>query len=173
MRVTALIVLSLFAWASQAAVYRWVDADGTVHFSDQPHAGAQEIMVEPLPTVPSVQAPRSKEVPAIRARYERFEVTKPAQGESIRANDGRVSVSLVLSRGDRIDLALDGKPLPEVGSALSFNLSNLARGGHTVQASVVDAAGNSVISTPAVTFYVLRAIAAPKPPPPPAPKASN
>src|SRR5271154_797219 len=46
---TVLLLAALgtcWALAAQATVYRWVDADGVVHFSDQPHQGATEIQVQ-------------------------------------------------------------------------------------------------------------------------------
>ncbi len=153
--------LGLLSWACQAAVYRWVDAEGTPHFSDQPHAGAQEIEVPPLPTVPALRPPPPPAPPqAATPVYKHFEVISPTTEQAVRANNGRVSVRLALSPslrpGDRISLVLDGKPLPGASHTLTFELSNLARGGHTVQGSIVDANGRAVISTTPVTFYVLR-----------------
>jgi len=43
----ALLCLGLALSLSAAAqVYRWVDADGNVHFGDQPHQGAQKVPAE-------------------------------------------------------------------------------------------------------------------------------
>ena len=35
---------------ASTTVYRWVDEQGIVHFSDQPHPGAQKMRVEDAPT---------------------------------------------------------------------------------------------------------------------------
>lgn len=55
MRITAFILMLTFAAAAQAEVYRWVDEDGTVHYSETPPAGAQTQKVAPpsTPTDPS------------------------------------------------------------------------------------------------------------------------
>jgi len=47
MRMTALaVLLVLFASTAQAKIYRWVDKNGTVHFSDKPYSeDAQEIKI--------------------------------------------------------------------------------------------------------------------------------
>lgn len=42
--VTALLVPTALAAAD---VYRWTDAQGTVHYSDQPHPGAEAVTVDP------------------------------------------------------------------------------------------------------------------------------
>lgn len=61
-----LVTLALFAApppADTAAVYRWTDAQGIVHFSDRPDdaPGAERIEVRPPPAVP---APPRGEAPA-------------------------------------------------------------------------------------------------------------
>lgn len=38
--------VSMPATDAAAAIYRWVDQDGTVHYSDQPRAGAEKVGVE-------------------------------------------------------------------------------------------------------------------------------
>lgn len=48
-----LAVLLALAWPAMAGVYRWRDADGRMHYGDQPPAGVQ---AEPLPLDPSPPA---------------------------------------------------------------------------------------------------------------------
>ncbi len=48
--------------SGSTTVYRWVDADGVVHYSDHPQPGAQRLQIRPAPTfheppVPAVSAP--------------------------------------------------------------------------------------------------------------------
>ena len=52
MRVHPVTLLPLTLWllsgvAMAATVYKWVDAQGVTHYSDQPHPQAQEINVQP------------------------------------------------------------------------------------------------------------------------------
>ena len=53
--------------ALQAKLYRWVDEAGVVHFSDTPHAGAQEVRPQRVETVPARKAP-FLEIPFVRRR---------------------------------------------------------------------------------------------------------
>lgn len=48
MRITLLLVVALLAAPLvEAGIYRWVDADGTVHFDAQPRPGAEQVQVRP------------------------------------------------------------------------------------------------------------------------------
>src|ERR1017187_7466811 len=55
-----LVALSLLALGGSglaATTYRWVDAQGVVHYSDTPHPGAQEIEGGGRPALPRPAAP--------------------------------------------------------------------------------------------------------------------
>src|SRR5579885_1213618 len=56
--VTIILLASGTAFAA-TTVYRWVDEQGVVHFSDQPHPGAQKLRVEDAPTFAAPPAPRT------------------------------------------------------------------------------------------------------------------
>jgi len=48
-------LLLLTAPPATAEIYRWVDAQGRVHYSDKPHEGADEVVIKPAaPTDPEV-----------------------------------------------------------------------------------------------------------------------
>lgn len=54
------LALALAPLAAQADVYRWVDANGQEHYSDQPVEGAELIRTtNPRPQVPSSTPPRT------------------------------------------------------------------------------------------------------------------
>ena len=43
------LTLSLMSGVAMAAtVYKWVDAQGVIHYSDQPHPEAKQIDVQPI-----------------------------------------------------------------------------------------------------------------------------
>src|ERR1700722_14919056 len=56
---TLLFTLMSFACslALAATVYKWVDENGTVHYSDQPHANAQKVEVQAAQTYPATATP--------------------------------------------------------------------------------------------------------------------
>jgi len=172
-RVIAIFLLAACATAG-AEVFRQVGPDGEVSFSDTPAPGAERVNVDPaqsvtLPPVPKRAAgigqsngkseADKKQVPA------RFAILEPTNGESIRANNGKVTVSLslqpALMPGYTIDLVVSGGGRENVysGATLNFNLSDLSRGEHTLLARLKNGRGDQVVEAGPVTFYVLRVAA--------------
>jgi hypothetical protein len=67
------VLLALAAGAAQAQVYRWVDAKGTVHYSNAappPGVKAQTLAIDAKPGAP---APESAECYTVRCQGERME----------------------------------------------------------------------------------------------------
>lgn len=90
-------------------------------------------------------------------------VTRPAPGEVVHDNAGRVNVAValeddaVLPRGYAIRLLLDGAPAAPDRRARSFELEGVDRGEHRLQAMIVDEDGRVLARSPSVDFTVWRA----------------
>ncbi len=68
---------------AQTGVYRWVEPDGTVIFTDQPRPGAEQLNIEPTQTVPPPEAilpgqPKAAEDKGAEAEYKQFVIVSPA-----------------------------------------------------------------------------------------------
>lgn len=163
--------------AATAEVYRWVDDQGRVVYSDQPHPGAEKIDSRAVQTIPSVAPsstavqPQPPQPQGIASGYLTFAIIAPADQENIHnPDDGNVTVSVMLqpsldvARGHRLVLKVDGNRSDETTKTTEFVLHNVDRGTHQVQALVVDGNNDVVKSTPPVTFHVHRTIARPKAP---------
>lgn len=161
-------------------LYRWVDAQGVIHYSDTPQPGAEKVEVSEAQTFPSSPAPGSElAAPAASAAiYRSCEIEQPQSQQSIYAPETvGVAVRLVpeLRDGDQLAVSVDGQDLPSVdGSSLVFQIPMPERGAHTVQAVVRDAEGHALCTSTPVTFYVRRpSVLSPQsptathPPPPP------
>ena len=177
-RSLAFLVLSGVPLLASAAIYKWVDADGTVHFSDTPREGAEEVHVAPPQTysaprfAPITPRPAEPEAPAA---YERFELLAPADDAALRENTGAITLSFAVDpplktgAGHRLVVLLDGKPVSESKSA-TLTLENVDRGTHSLQGQIVDARGTVLISSPSIMVHLLRhsilnpPAAAPSPP---------
>jgi hypothetical protein len=96
---------------------------------------------------------------ALARPYHSVTIGEPAPNATIFDNTGNVAVvittSPALRTGDRIALDIDGRPMPP-RSQERFKLSGLERGEHTLKAGVIDANGDSLISSALVTFYMWR-----------------
>ena len=174
MRYLTLSLLILFMPAVHADVYRSVDKDGHVVYSDKPSQGAEKIEIKDAQTIhlptagPFRYQPPAKEAPP---RYSSVAISSPGNDESIRQNSGdvtvQISVSPGLKSGDVISLLMDGKEVAS-GPASSVTLKNVDRGSHTLQARVLGSDGSTWASSESVTFHLLRhSVLTPKPPPGP------
>lgn len=158
------IMLLASAAVSAGTIYKWVDGQGTIHYSDQPRPGATELQLESSPRV-SPPAPSVASVPVSTRvatdtpfRYDSCSITRPANEETLpNAFSASVAwqISPALRPGDRVTLALDGKLLAGVSpTGTSFTITPIDRGAHTLMVSILDADGRGVCQSAAVTFYV-------------------
>lgn len=168
--------LLLLAGNAAAAMYKWVDEHGNVHYSDTPHKDARELNLPPLPTYqpPAVSeptAPAAEEKPADNKpkaeqkkerQYETVAIEVPATDATIRSNSGAVSVRVKLyprldnEAKHRIRILIDGKPGDKTYNSGNVIVEGVERGTHTVQAEVLDSAGNVLKTSAAVTFHLLK-----------------
>jgi Domain of unknown function (DUF4124) len=150
--------------AVSATVYKWVDDNGVVHYSDQPHENAQKVELKapqtysapktPTPPPQSTRGPASKQAPA----YQTCAISEPANDQVFMNTSevtAGVSVQPTLRPGDSVVVTLDGQNVPGVpASGGQFLISPVDRGTHTMQMVVKDPTGATVCSSASVTFHV-------------------
>jgi hypothetical protein len=167
--------LSLLSTTSVlAAVYKKVNPDGSVEYSDVPQNDASEMDLKPIHTVPALKLP-----PAIPAKkttdqevdvthYSELNIISPKNDEAIRSNDGSVTASANLNpplrslQEHHIEWWLDGNKV-EKAAGLSLELENMPRGTHQLQVRVVDFDRKTLIESETISFHVMRAIIKPSP----------
>ncbi len=157
--------------ASQVArggeIWRGTDEQGNVIFSDQPIPGGKRIVVPPVQTFEALPVPRgSRASPPSPAPgqtappYRVLEIASPADGEPVRANNGRVEVRVrlepELAPGHEILVLLDGVPAGAPARSPLVALENVSRGTHTLTVMVRDGDGRELVRSPPVTFHLLR-----------------
>ena len=167
MRLFILVTILMAAGTVQAQAYRWVDEDGIVHYSDKPREGAERVALpsdnkvtrrnRPAP-VPSAR-PRTadnEQAPAGPFKYESLDVASPAPEETLWNIEGVLDVSLslrpALRKGHRVRVYFDGKEQMVRGT--SFQIEEVYRGVHNLQAEIVDATGKLMIRSVPNRFYV-------------------
>ena len=160
--VTLLLLLSSLALA--ATVYRWVDEDGVVHYSDQPHPNAEKLQVHAAQTY----KPSALDTPggggggaspgAAPAPYQGCAIVQPQNGQAFANVDSLtvvVQTDPQLHQGDKVYVTVDGQALNGGNpTGQQFVLSPVDRGTHTAQAQVKDSTGAVQCQTPPVTFEV-------------------
>jgi hypothetical protein len=161
------VIFVLLAQAVQADVYKSINADGEVVFTDVPAEGAEPVKLpglstyKPSPVVVKHGSPVTGEAEDDdEGPYESLKVTSPEDDATIWDNQGIAKLTLALEpalltkSGHQIQYFLDGnaygKPLPR----LSRTYRDIDRGTHTLSAEVVDGEGNVVISAEPVTIHL-------------------
>jgi len=163
---TILVLLGLLATTVAAAeTWTWTDDEGVVHYSDRPQPGATLIVIEEPNTSQSLSrrsstaganADGATEEEAATPRYETFEIVSPGAEETLWNIEGVLNVSLSLSPGlqpgHQVRVYFDGNP--QIVNGTSFQLQEVWRGVHNLQAEVLDEAGKMLIRTRPNRFYV-------------------
>jgi hypothetical protein len=158
-----LIVLSVLSAStvSGAPAWRWVDSEGTVHYSDRPVPGATQIELSGAQTFNAPpRTPTSTTVTSAQpaARYQLLEIASPAEQETLWNIGGTLPVSVQieppLALAHRIDLLYDGQPLNLRATGTSFTLTDVFRGTHTLQAVIRDSTGTELQRSPVRNFVV-------------------
>lgn len=162
MRTLILLFVLAAATATATEIYRWVDADGQAHYSDQWQPGAERIQVQESPAYspPPAAAPAGRVAAAAapRSAYQELEIASPAQEQVLWNIGSQLPVSIrlepALQSGHELRLFLDGQQQDLPAGSLAVTLSEVYRGMHTLRAEVVSAAGESLITSPTRTFMV-------------------
>jgi hypothetical protein len=162
-----IILLGLFAGSgAHAQAYTWTDENGVVHYSDLPQPGATEVDLGQYSAPTATQARPARPVTPVTSRddepepevfsYESLVVASPAAEQTLWNIGGLLNVSLALSPalrpGHQVRVYFDGNPR-EV-SGLSFQLQEVYRGAHNLQAEVLDENGRLMIRSQPSRFYV-------------------
>jgi hypothetical protein len=161
------LISLLAAGAVLAQAYKWVDEDGVVHFSDRPREGAEEVELPEAPRRPPPPPPTTRQAAAGQAageaapeeqpfRYESLTIGSPLAEETLWNIEGVLNVQLnlqpALQSGHRIRVYFDGEP--RMVNRTSFQIDEVYRGVHNIQAEVIDEAGTLMIRSMPNRFYV-------------------
>ncbi|GIU02055.1 DUF4124 domain-containing protein [Shewanella morhuae] len=165
MRSLTLIGLMLFSMLAQAVVYKWVDKDGKVHYSDEPQPNAQIVELKdktlnqislPLPKTDMDDANQ-----AIESIQYQVNITSPSEEETVRNNNGDFEVVATITpelKGQYLmAIKLDGKPIgqPQIGNV--FQLKNIDRGQHTLVVDAMTQNGKVFASSPPRKIFLHQA----------------
>jgi len=158
-------ILVLTSTLSAAEIYRWVDDQGNVEFSDEPRKGAEKVEVGPTATI---TLPKPADLPAANteadaglepsANYDQLSINFPANNSAFNSGNGDVTVTMTvlpeLRPNHSLRLTMDGTD--SITTKANFHtFPNVDRGTHQLQLDIVD--NTSVImSGPSVTFTIHR-----------------
>jgi len=172
--------------AALATTYVRVEKDGTKTYSDRPIPGGQPVELQPAQTYSTPRSAvstdplRPREQQLLQQtddfRYESCAVSP--ENDSTLQNPGNVTISVSpsppLRDGDVLTMTVDGAPVD--GASLSYTMTPVNRGSHTVGINIANTFGAVVCSNTSV-FHVIqpgvnspaRQSPPPRPRPPPRP----
>lgn len=173
---TLVFLLIPFYALAEGEIYKVVDKDGNVTFTDQrPSADAQPMDLPPLSVVetdkpaPAVTGQAGSEgeetgppTPRqLRQQFRDFRISRPLPEETFWGTENSVVVTWESSQPIPAEmnvlLYVDGKSQPApVSGGVSLTLD---RGEHQVYAELRDQRNRRVLTTPTVTFFVKQATA--------------
>ena len=171
--ISALITLAFFllplAAFSQGEIYKVVDENGNVTFTDQrPATGAEPMELPPLsvietdvqvPDTPATAADQEPKPPTsseLRKQFRDFSITQPEQEQTFWGTANTVVVSWGSSQAIPPEMSVTlyvdgaGQKAPATGGvSLTLEL-----GEHQVRAELRDERGRRIVTTKTVTFFV-------------------
>jgi hypothetical protein len=159
------LIGTLAAAGAYADAYTWTDETGVVHYSDRPEPGAKVIDLgessrprprrSPSTATSSSQKAGDEEQPP-QTGYTKLEISSPAPEETLWNIGATLNVSLTLTPalrpGHQVRVYFDGTP--KIVSGTSFQLEEVYRGVHNLQAEVIDETGKLIIRSIPNRFYV-------------------
>lgn len=151
-------------------VYTWINSEGVRVYGDALHADAKKAELPRLQTISNKKAstPTSdlntvklspKGVEPEFTGYNLLKILYPKQDEMIVASQAgsalvQLHISPALQPGHEITILLNGKEVAS-GPGLSFEINNIFRGSHLIQARIKDK-GRLLISSPKRRIHVQR-----------------
>jgi hypothetical protein len=168
-RFMALVIVGLALSPSVYAgkIYKTVNKDGTISYSDQPTPGAVEIDLDSnTTTVLQNRAVKTKQLKTIKQKKpveHILSVTSPPIDGTVRNTTGNVTISASVTPNapGRYELSLHELKLRSTSG--TFLVKDLPRGEYSYQINFVSASGKVIASSPVRRFFMHKPSALIKP----------
>jgi hypothetical protein len=161
-----ILAILLTSGTSLAETWRWVDENGVVNYSDQPHPGAERV---DLRSVQTYTAPEWTQRPAASGGDDSengaasgdisVNILRPQPEETLWNIEGSLEVLVDVQpapeRNASMVFYLDGTKVPGAGGAgATFVVTSVYRGTHTLRAAMETSGGEEIAVSPTVRFFV-------------------
>lgn len=159
-------LLLLITGPVTAEVYRNVDAQGNVTFSDEESKGAETVNVKPVTTVTLPKPENVEETDKLReevekegSAYESVSFTNPEDEQAFHSGSGDVQFDMHstpgLKPGHQYEVTIDGQPVGQSTSG-SVVVNNMDRGTHEAGVHIIDKNGVQVKTGVPIRFTIHR-----------------
>lgn len=162
-RILPTLLLITLCSPALAGVYKRVDDQGNVEYTDLPQTAKEKSIPLPASTTysstPVDSGTQTSGPAAPPISYESIVITQPKDDEAVRENAGILEVKITCTPELRPDhqfaVLIDGKKMKE-GRSNTLQVNDVERGSHTLLAEIVDADGKILASSHVVTFHMQR-----------------
>jgi hypothetical protein len=172
-----LLTTLLFVFTVEAELYKGLDNEGNIVYSDKPFDNAKKFTPPSLTIfdAPKLKANKEankkddKEEKIAEVKYTDFGIVSPADNQTL-WNDPNPTVSLKLkpalntAAGHTIWLLINDQPLIKNSQSLSLHIGHTDRGANQLQAQVRDKDGKIIARTRTIVIHVKRAVITKKSP---------
>lgn len=168
-----ILLLAVLLVNVQADLFKWVDENGEVIYSDQPPPNAenQEKYLLDKQQLPALINTPAHKVPALESQkkpqsespspIQSVNITFPEHDTAVRSNDGTLNIQLSVNpeldskSRESLMLLMDGKEVYQ-GKSSKITLYEVDRGTHILEARILTANGEIISSSEAVSFTLQR-----------------
>jgi len=137
-------------------VYKIINPDGSISFSDEPQDNAEKMEVAPITTVPAINIKKNHRVSQTSkpvepgSYYQKLTISNPSNGAAFHSGESNIPVNVEvepnLKYGDAFVLLLDGK-IVATQREQAFNLKHVPRGTHELELKIIDLSKKTIKST--------------------------
>ena len=162
-----LFLIVLLSFNASAEMYKWVDEDGNIVYSDTPKEGAEEVKVPELITTPAIKVDKPKKTEDKKPEeqpkpYKKFSIASPENDAIVRDNTGNITLALDIEPalqtqfGHSISYLLDGSVVAKNLKSSSYTYTNIDRGSHNLSAVLKNKQGKTIKTTRPITVHLKR-----------------
>jgi hypothetical protein len=162
--VSALVIINI----AGAELYKGLDVEGNVIYSDKPFDDAEKFTPPPISVMDKPKAGTDEKAAEtekpVEFKYMSFDIISPTNNQTIR-NESDITVSLKLKpglnteEGHSVWMMLNGKPVVKNSQSMSLQIEQVDRGVHQLQAQIRNKEGKIVVRTRTTTVFLHKAMA--------------
>jgi len=158
----SLLMLAV-AFSASAALYKGLDGEGNIIYSDKPFDNSEEftppsLTIMDAPKIPQKEEPE-EETREAEFKYKKLSISAPKNNEVIWNNPQlmvslKVTPPLNVAAGHTTWLLMDSKPLVKKSRSLLLQIGRADRGEHKLQAQIRDKKGKILKRSKTITVHI-------------------
>jgi hypothetical protein len=162
-----LVIITCYINAAAQTVYKKINTDGSVEYSDQAFAGASAIQITgqnqtqlPAPSAPVNFTKDPAATTLVPTPNYAIAIQAPQSGQSVRNNSGNLTIVVQttpkLGKKLKVQLLINNSPLGEPKQQTVFKVKNINRGEVKIKTQLLNSLGNILATSSETVVYLHR-----------------